>query len=180
MVIYYNKLNNISGIATFHILGICQHIWCSCSHIYMGIYISNILPQFKHILTKMELYIYKYINIGYTYNLTYMQYNVTYICENVCKIYVFRYEQMHCVMHVWIYILYIYIYIYIYIYTYTRVCVYVYIYVTICYYCVETRSVEMKEIQKQSLLINTGEHREARSHTHSTGTFRHITADKRS
>ncbi len=114
MVIYYNKLNNISGIATFHILGICQHIWCSCSHIYMGIYISDILPQFKvHILTfsKMELYISKYINIGYTYNLTYMQYNVTYICENVCKIYVFRYEQMHCVMHVWIYILYIYIYI---------------------------------------------------------------------
>ncbi len=126
MVIYYNKLNNISGIATFHILGICQHIWCSCSHIYMGIYISNILPQFKvHILTfsKMELYISKYINIGYTYNLTYMQYNVTYICENVCKIYVFRYEQMHCVMHVWIYILCIYIYIY----TYTRVCICVYL-----------------------------------------------------
>ncbi len=39
----------------------------------------------------------------------------------------------------------------------------------------ETSSEEMKEIQKQSLLIHTGE---ARSHTHSTGMFRHITADK--
>ncbi len=36
----------------------------------------------------------------------------------------------------------------------------------------------MKDIQKPSLLIHTGKHREARSHTHSTGTFRHITADK--
>ncbi len=44
----------------------------------------------------MELYICKYINIGYTYNLTYMQYNVTYICEHVCKIYVSKYEQIYC------------------------------------------------------------------------------------
>ncbi len=57
----------------------------------------------------MELYICKYINIGYTYNLTYMPYNVTYIYEHVCKIYVSKYEHIYYVMYVWIYI-YIYIY----------------------------------------------------------------------
>lgn len=41
-----------------------------------------------------------------------------------------------------------------------------------------TETKETKEIQKQSLLIHTGKHREARSHTHSTGTFKRITADK--
>ncbi len=51
----------------------------------------------------MELYICKYINIGYTYHLTYTQYNVTYI-------YVSRYEQIYCVMYVNIY-MYIYIYV---------------------------------------------------------------------
>ncbi len=50
----------------------------------------------------MELFICKYLNIGYKYNLTYMQYNiVTYICEHVCKkIYVSKYEQMYCLMYV--------------------------------------------------------------------------------
>ncbi len=67
----------------------------------------------------MELYIRKYINIDYTYNLTYMQYNVTYICEHVCKIYVSKYEHIYCVMYVWIYILNIYIYI--------CVCMYIYV-----------------------------------------------------
>ncbi len=51
----------------------------------------------------MELYICKYVNIVYTYHFKYMQYNVTYICENVCKIYVSRYEHIYCVMYVWIY-----------------------------------------------------------------------------
>ncbi len=51
------------------------------------------------VFSYMELYICKYINIGYTYNLTYMQYNVTYICEHECKIYVSKYEQIYCVMY---------------------------------------------------------------------------------
>ncbi len=43
MVIYYNLLNNASGIAAFHIFGnICKHIWCSYSYIQMGICNSNI------------------------------------------------------------------------------------------------------------------------------------------
>ncbi len=43
MVIYYNLLNNTSGIAAFHIFGnICKHIWCSYSYIQMGICNSNI------------------------------------------------------------------------------------------------------------------------------------------
>ncbi len=37
----------------------------------------------------MELYICKYINIGYTYNLTYMQYNVTYTYVNMYAKYMY-------------------------------------------------------------------------------------------
>ncbi len=70
-----------------------------------------------------------------------MQYNVTNICENVCKIYVSKDEQIYCHVCVNIYIPYICVYVYIYIHTYNIykyifIFVYVYIYTHIYAYIV--------------------------------------------